>query len=1691
MAKGCVYIVQTGKDAGKVFGSKDSLAAHMNYTPAMAELMAKYEKSGGKMDVGSVTNWLTDNGYLKAEGKKPTSAPKPTEGTKKETPGVSVFEKNGLEILNKYGVARFTEWLSNQPLLGGFSNIRDIANKYGIKFPQTEKEFDAEVKKNGGIDNYMGSMADTFISKMTQPSTEKKPTVKKEFPKAPVTDAVKAALKSVDNTTMAVMNLAKNLPTVYESIAKQVKLTLGKPASQQIAEAYHNAVENGVEPELIAAVENGVALQEQMKSKPSLVGEVEATETLEMDGVPTGVRVSNKASMADLERKHAGNAVKKATIAMARSAAKTLKSVFPMMDIHLHENTADYQKAMAGLNGQKNSKGNFAYTTSSDGTVVGRIDINLSLAQPSTVVHEVAHAIMLKTFGENPSAFTDFRKNLEKIISASGNKRLSDFADKYKEIANDIGQAEEYLAELAGILSDKETPLSYGVVRNIAELINKAVSAITFGRLKPFENLQNQKDTLEYFNNIAQAIKTGSSIDQLMVSEPYSQSIAIEVDPDGTFTKSKINSKAAIGDYIIPKGKKDLAIATVPTKTLAEVIKQYNGRVVIITSDATGYGVDSKGREIYGGPGFANNLKNVNDEIGFASLNIGTVKSVYTSADKAYGKGKTLVLIMVQPPHTTINNSYGTQYFMESLIDISKNENWNEIKADVARLIREGKGIKGKFPEKTRARDIERLINFFNNINPESNADALTKEYLEITGFQSRSKIAKTFILDQPNTRINVKSAKTKKAFLDNGVTIYDFLKEYGDDTILTDEMMRNDEGGYVVAGFEIDVTSKAEREALIEKTQGKGIEHPLFNAKLPGTNHFVLDGLYDVNENFAQYAKPNMEITLPDEELNQIVREQYPNIDDYKADVRKEADKINKDKKLSKEEKQKAIEELKVYKMLPAAKKISLKEDYLSKIQGALTPVQADVATSVAGGKGFVPIKGADKKLKEAQYTKSRELPPSKIASKASLVYDETGFITTDSMIEIVKANDPTYLGDVMNHILDMGEKLRSGNVGPKDLAKAYMMAVSSIQSKDQPIRNFENAIGEKVDEVFVEKERGTIRPEGAMAYLLTTPEGKRMLENINRGKIDAKDRAFIANSMRPFGMFGEGQSKFDNLFGAPDDKQINLTNINEFADILKGGVKDEQKFFNDITKLKGISQAKVGFVTNFLGIGTRGVIDTREIKGWLRGVAFMDDFTESEAVMNKQLTKSLKNLTPLQKEILRRMRVVGDAFGIDPIISEYIGHHMIWDAVKDERTTHDGLYLAMKQNENEFADRLAEIKARPAIKSKAQIFGETGATRMENAEKVLNNLQVAKDMEAKFEKEERTMSFVAPSKSTENAQKIRLATGWEKGADGLWRLEIPDGKLKPIDLDEMFKSAGNVPSAYLDEIYDSKELYDAYPTARDLRVFFIEADNYKGSYNQKKGEIELAINNFDEPIDMLSTLLHEVQHHIQHVEGFAKGSDSAIVVDQIKYELSQIGKQVEAVNQEMKEPAADIAKLQEKKAELENKGKKLNQQVSKLLKSVQIGMSVQPKGPAEQKAFVDLLLKDSDVKKTLYHTVAGEVEARNVQNRMGLSEEERLNKLLSSTEGVLRSDQLILGAALRGETPAIKSKAQLSDTNAKEVTDLYAKMREGGGWAERQKINAILDQDPKLSYIYNNFKAITQMLEEAELLTKSGNCP
>ena len=82
--------------------------------------------------------------------------------------------------------------------------------------------------------------------------------------------------------------------------------------------------------------------------------------------------------------------------------------------------------------------------------------------------------------------------------------------------------------------------------------------------------------------------------------------------------------------------------------------------------------------------------------------------------------------------------------------------------------------------------------------------------------------------------------------------------------------------------------------------------------------------------------------------------------------------------------------------------------------------------------------------------------------------------------------------------------------------------------------------------------------------------------------------------------------------------------------------------------------------------------------------------------------------------------------------------------------------------------------------------------------------------------------------------------------------------------------------------------------------------------------------------------------------------------------------------------------------------------------------------------------------------------------------AQKEQLNNILQDEFGVTASE------------PKLQN-------NAQRVADLWEK----GGKEAKAEIKNILETDPELSYIYNNFPKITKQLEEQGLLTKTENCP
>lgn len=261
--------------------------------------------------------------------------------------------------------------------------------------------------------------------------------------------------------------------------------------------------------------------------------------------------------------------------------------------------------------------------------------------------------------------------------------------------------------------------------------------------------------------------------------------------------------------------------------------------------------------------------------------------------------------------------------------------------------------------------------------------------------------------------------------------------------------------------------------------------------------------------------------------------------------------------------------------------------------------------------------------------------------------------------------------------------------------------------------------------------------------------------------------------------------------------------------------------------------------------------------------------------------------------------------------------------------------------------------------------LAGERGAAAADKAEERtarMDNLSVARKME----------------EEKKDAKAIKMATGWERGADGKWRYEMPDAKIK----DTMDVGGGHIVKRYEDDmlwnggklskVIDAPELFKAYPQLKDVRI---ETDAImndmpsNGEYNAKTNTITI---HADELKYMNSILNHEIQHVIQSIEGFDRGGSPRLVRGEIKKRLAEVTNQIRQLRAEGKEDEA--------KAIVE-----------------------------KNRGLYNAYQANDDYNS--YKSLAGEVEARNVQERMNMTPEERRKTLAESTEDVARKDQIFLG--------------------------------------------------------------------------------
>ena len=339
---------------------------------------------------------------------------------------------------------------------------------------------------------------------------------------------------------------------------------------------------------------------------------------------------------------------------------------------------------------------------------------------------------------------------------------------------------------------------------------------------------------------------------------------------------------------------------------------------------------------------------------------------------------------------------------------------------------------------------------------------------------------------------------------------------------------------------------------------------------------------------------------------------------------------------------------------------------------------------------------------------------------------------------------------------------------------------------------------------------------------------------------------------------------------------------------------------------------------------------------------------------------------------------------------VDEETGKHILYSRNKaaghekteltaEERELRDNLVERMRKGgldvvtDSEEMQRVIDTENE---RTRNMFVGEKGATEADKAEEVstrLDNLSVARRME-------------------EATKTIKMATGWERGSDGKWRYETSDIKPKP------FEEWMDKKNLKLGDIIDSDSgLFEMYPKLKDFKVTRGKGKSTNAAIYTGLGKIEINFSKFKpymsipsnrEKIDGIlhRVINHEIQHAIQDSEGFAQGvSPNAFSPDAPIGKLREMeeadGRMVERYNAMSYTEKALGEGVRLKERILENR-KEYNALASKY----RFGMDG-------------------------YTRAAGEVEARNTEKRIGMTEEERRASLASETEDVAREDQILLG--------------------------------------------------------------------------------
>ena len=527
----------------------------------------------------------------------------------------------------------------------------------------------------------------------------------------------------------------------------------------------------------------------------------------------------------------------------------------------------EYSTAAKKLGAEETSRGMFV---SEEGVIYINKDLlSKGIANNTVIWHEASHPVVniirntnRKLYNQVISGLKQLAKTNEQVAAIQQQVEF-DYAGETQERIDD-----EFLVETIANLSEGNIDLA-DVPKSLKQSVINLINEIA--RLLGLNPILSDTDVVAFKNlsyQIADALTTGKDLAYIVGKENVQEymdtldnpSVAAVGNLKSTAQYSKVTDSTAIDVYQSKEVKK------LPIRSLSDIYSKFEGKVVVINSDPTKVGEiklpSGKTVFMYGGPAYPSLKDNADNNIGFATTQIGKVGTWEKYINSLFKGKQGVTLVATQAPTSLLSNSYSLRYVMDAISqlpsDVLKSEEFkNEFFGESIVSLKDAFGEKkyNEFVNKYKESDL----------SDQSVVDSMVSEMAYTVGdnnspasFKARGAFVSNLLgnIVEKSSRKGFEGQKgyvsvapkkyiAKQLFEKFGLNKEKLMYELGEKSIV-DLYINEGTWGVAVSGFEVDPSIKS------ESIQTKGVSHPLFNAKFPGKNAFILDGAYEVNKMFT-----------------------------------------------------------------------------------------------------------------------------------------------------------------------------------------------------------------------------------------------------------------------------------------------------------------------------------------------------------------------------------------------------------------------------------------------------------------------------------------------------------------------------------------------------------------------------------------------------------------------------------------------------------------------------------------------------------------------------------------------------------------------------------------------------------------------------------------------------------------------